>query len=70
MDRLLKFAKANDNLGMSAFVTPRIVTAECVLLLLGDSVRIDATSADFDRVCVRPRDQVKCFWTLNGAIKN
>jgi hypothetical protein len=68
MDRLLKFAKAKDEFGLSAFVTPRIARGECVLLLLGDSVRIDATDEDLDRICVRPKDEAKCFWTLYGAI--
>jgi hypothetical protein len=70
MDRLQKFAKANDSVGLSAFVTPRLATGECVLLLLGDSVRIDATDNVLDHFCVRPKDQARCFWTLFGAMRN
>jgi hypothetical protein len=70
MDRLEKFAKANDIVGLSAFVTPRLATGECVALLLGDSVRIDATDDLLNHFCVRPKDQARCFWTLFGAIRN
>jgi hypothetical protein len=70
MDRLEEFAKANDSVGLTAFVTPRLATGKCVLLLLGDSVRIDATDNVLDHFCVRPKDQARCFWTLFGAMTN
>jgi hypothetical protein len=69
LDRLLEFAKAKDQLGLSSFVAQRMATKECVLLLLGDKVRIDATTSDLpQRICVRPAGQVTCFWALRGVI--
>jgi hypothetical protein len=41
---------------------------ECVILMLGDPVRIDATADLSNRVCVLPQGQRTCFWTLSSGV--
>jgi hypothetical protein len=71
-DRLLKFQKANDALGIGQFDNRKLATGECVMLLLGDAVRVDdgdvLDGAALAHICVRPEGQRVCFWTMIGAV--
>jgi hypothetical protein len=68
VDRLIQFSEVRDGHGISTFLAQRIAAKECVILMLGDRVRIDATADLSNRVCVLPQGQGTCYWTLSSGI--
>jgi hypothetical protein len=69
VDRLIQFAEGKDGHGIATFLAQRIAAKECVILMLGDPVRIDATADLSNRVCVLPRGHPTCFWTLSNGVE-
>jgi hypothetical protein len=68
VDRLIQFAEVKDGHGISAFLSQRMAANECVILMLGETVTIDATADLANRVCVLPAGQRTCFWTLSSGV--
>jgi hypothetical protein len=68
VDRLIQFAEAKDGHGIATFLAQRIAANECVILMLGDRVRINATADLSNRVCVLPQGHRTCFWTLSNGV--
>jgi hypothetical protein len=68
VDRLIQFAEVKDGRGTATFLAQRIAANECIILMLGDTVRIDATADLSNRVCVLPQGQRTCFWTLSSGV--
>lgn len=68
LNKLIGFARVKDGRGTSAFLAERIAANECVILMLGDTVKIDATTDHLsNRVCVLPEGQRTCFWALSDG---
>jgi len=70
VDRLIDFAAVKDGHGISSFLAQRIAANECVILMLGDGVRIESRADLSNRVCVLPQGQRTCFWTLTSGVKS
>jgi hypothetical protein len=68
VDRLIQFAEVKDGHGISAFLSQRMAANECVILMLGETVTIDASADLANRVCVLPTGQRTCFWTLSSGV--
>jgi hypothetical protein len=68
VDRLIQFAERKDGYGIATFLAQRIAAKECVILMLGDPVRINATADLSNRVCVLPQGHPTCFWTLSNGV--
>jgi hypothetical protein len=68
VDRLIQFAEGKDGHGIATFLAQRIAAKECVILMLGDPVRINVTADLSNRVCVLPQGYPTCFWTLSNGV--
>ena len=68
MDKVTQFAAVKDGHGAYEFLAERMAANECVILMLGDTVRIDAFENPSERVCVLPKGQQICFWTPSNGV--